>query len=191
MSHLPSFIRLRSLRPFYYLDKIVPGPRQTKMDHGRSKGELSPRSLGTGGDVRMKEVTWNAKNFKTKCYDFCLRASCHSLVVHLQKSLIDYYFLPLSACHLIFALYLAPVFIHVGSFQTCYADLVRKVISSAILIRLWDKKKYVRITLSFFTTSSAEEEGRLFSSLLPIAFRISGSVIVFILGFSESGGRLL
>ena len=91
----------------------------------------------------------------------------------------------------IFALYLTPVFIHVGSFQTCYADLVRKVISSAILIRLWDKNIYVRITLSFFTTSSAEEEGRLFSSLLPIAFRISGSVILFILGFSESGGRML
>ena len=96
--HLPSFIRLRSLLPFYW-GKIAPGPRQTKMDHGRSKGELSPRSLGTGGDVRMNKVTWNAKSFKTKCYNFCLRASCHSLVVHLQKSLIDYYFLPLSACH--------------------------------------------------------------------------------------------
>ena len=91
----------------------------------------------------------------------------------------------------IFALYLTPVFIHVRSFQTCYADLVRKVISSAILIRLWDNNKYVRITLSFFTTSSAEEEGRLFSLLLPIAFKTSGSVILYILGFSERGGMMV
>ena len=91
----------------------------------------------------------------------------------------------------IFVLYLTPVFIHVCSFQTCYADLVRKVISSAILIRLWGKNKYVRITLSFFTTSSAEEEGRLFSSLLPIAFKTSGSIILCILSFSESGGMMV